>query len=285
MPDIIRVNIWQKISAFCGFMTIVGSVLLTIFFGASINNAIGFALGSAFFILGTCYRFMPRWLQLSCKSAIGGMALFFLLTLGLMLKEGTRDTATFEEDAIIILGSGIRGTHVPVMLQRRLEQAREYLRRNPHADVIVAGGQGYGEDIAEALAMQHALVSLGVNADQILLEDQSRNTYENLANSKKILDARFHGRPYRVAMVTSDFHMFRALGVARIYGLHAKSFNAPLDWYLRPGSFIRESLSIVKFWWWRTPGLSFFTPAFYCDGRARARPCPSSAQARRWDES
>jgi uncharacterized SAM-binding protein YcdF (DUF218 family) len=166
-------------------------------------------------------------------------------------KEGTRDTATFEEDAIIVLGSGIRGTRVPAMLQRRLEQAREYLRRNPDAVVIVTGGQGHGEDIAEALAMKRALVSLGVNAGQILLEDQSRDTYENLANSKKILDARFYGQPYRVAIVTSDFHMFRALGVARTYGLglQAKSFNAPLDWYLRPGSFIRESLSIVKFWW------------------------------------
>jgi uncharacterized SAM-binding protein YcdF (DUF218 family) len=244
----IRATLWQKISTFCGLITIAGSLLLTILFGASINNALGFALGSVFFILGTCYRFMPRWLQGFCQAAIGGMALFFLLMLGLMLQAGARNTATFAEEAVIILGSGIRGTHIPVMLQRRLEQAQAYLQKNPRAVVVVSGGQGYGEDIPEALAMQRALLTLGIDARQIVVEDRARNTDENFAHSKKILDDHFGGHPWRVAVVTSDFHMFRALAIARSYGLDATSFNAPVEWYLRPGSFLRESFSIVKFW-------------------------------------
>ena len=97
--------------------------------------------------------------------------------------------------------------------------------------------------------MQRALLYFGVNAGQILVEDQSRNTYENFANSKKILNSHFGEKDYHVAIVTSDFHMFRALGIAKTYGLNAGSVNASLDWYLRPGSFLRESFSIVKFWW------------------------------------
>lgn len=244
-------SLWQKISAFCGFMTIMGCILLTILFGVSVNNTLGFLLGIALFILGTGYRFMPRWLQWFCKSAVVCMALFFLLMLGLIVQKGASNTATFKEDAIIVLGAGIRGSHIPAMLQRRLEAAQEYLRGNPQAVVVVTGGQGYGEDIPEAVAMQRALVAMGVKAGQILVEDQSRNTYENFANSKEILNSYFGGQDYRVAVVTSDFHMFRALGIARTYGLQAGSVNAPLDWYLRPGSFLRESLSIVKFWFLR----------------------------------
>lgn len=244
-----RTSLWQKISAVCGLATLAGSVLLTILFGASINNTLGFALGSAFLIPGVCYRFMPRWLQWCCKAAMGGMALFFLLMLGLMVSAGASNTATFEEDAVIVLGSGIRGSSIPVMLQKRLEGAYAYLQANPHAIVVVSGGQGYGEDLPEALAMQHALLALGVNGNRILVEDQSRNTDENFANSKKILDKRFGGQAWRAAIVTSDFHMFRALAIARSHGLDATRYNAPLDWYLRPGSFLRESLSIVKFCW------------------------------------
>ncbi|GHT91197.1 hypothetical protein AGMMS49545_06580 [Betaproteobacteria bacterium] len=242
--------LWQKISALCGLVTIAGSVLLTIRFGASINNALGFGLGSFFLILGACYRLMPRWLRWCCKAAISGMALFFLLMSGLMVSAGARNTATFTEDAVIVLGSGIRGERIPVMLQRRLEGAQRYLQANPRAIVLVTGGQGYGEDIPEALAMQRALLAAGIEAHQILLEDQSRNTDENFANSKKILNKHFGGQTWRVSVVTSDFHMFRALATARRHGLDATSFNAPLDWYLRPGSFLRESLSIVKFWFW-----------------------------------
>jgi uncharacterized SAM-binding protein YcdF (DUF218 family) len=149
---------------------------------------------------------------------------------------------------VIVLGSGIRGTSIPVMLQRRLEQALAYARENPRAILVVTGGRGYGEDIAEAEAMRRFLIARGIAPARILVEDKSRNTYENFANAKTLLARHFAGKPYVAAVVTSDFHMFRALGIARRYGIPARSYNAPLDFYLRSGSFLRETLSIVKFW-------------------------------------
>jgi uncharacterized SAM-binding protein YcdF (DUF218 family) len=242
-------NRWQRISSIFGICNILGSLLLTLLFGASINNSLGFTFGAAFLVLGAAYRFMPRWLKWFSKAAFLCAALFFLLMLGLMLREGAKNTARFTEDAVIVLGSGIRGAKIPVMLQRRLEWALAYARKNPRAVIVVTGGKGYGEAIPEAEAMRRYLLAQGIAAGRILIEDRSRNTYENLGNARTILATHFGGRPYAVAMVTSDFHMFRALGIAKRYGIPAKSFNAPLDWYLRPGSFLREALSIVKFWY------------------------------------
>ncbi|MDR3324309.1 MAG: hypothetical protein LBS89_08930, partial [Zoogloeaceae bacterium] len=109
-------NRWQKLSAACGLLTLLGSIVLSVLFGVSINNALGFTLGAVLLILGFSFRFMPRWLKLLTRLGIAGTALFFLAMLGLMRQVGTQDTVTFDEEVVIVLGSGIRGTQIPRML-------------------------------------------------------------------------------------------------------------------------------------------------------------------------
>ena len=53
-------------------------------------------------------------------------------------------------DYIIVLGAGIIGRQVPPLLAARIERGIEILRSNPHAMLIMSGGQGPGEDIPES---------------------------------------------------------------------------------------------------------------------------------------
>ena len=114
-----------------------------------------------------------------------------------------------EPDAIIILGSGLIGDKVPPLLAQRLEKGKSiYEQFEGRPKLIVSGGQGSDELIAEAEAMARYLMEHGVPEDAILIENRSRTTFENLTFSKRILEEEGLGK--RVLLVTNSFHALRA---------------------------------------------------------------------------
>ncbi|MDR1694547.1 MAG: YdcF family protein [Lactobacillaceae bacterium] len=241
-------EILQKIAMYIGIALIIGCAVFAIVMNMSINNALGLLLGFALLMVGRYYSVMPEWLQTATRVSIYMASIFTVVVLSFMIKYGIHNTVKYDEDAAVILGSGIIGEEPAPMLALRLDAAAEYLEKNQNAIVLVAGGQGYGENITEALAMKRYLVAKGIDGGRIIEEDKSRNTYENLANAKEILDNRFKDKGYKIALITTDFHTFRSLKIAKKLGLNAASYNAPLLWYLRPGSTLRELISIVKYW-------------------------------------
>ena len=121
----------------------------------------------------------------------------------------------------------------------------DYLESNPDTMVIVSGGQGADESVSEARGMQEYLLERGVAAERILVEENSTNTRENLLFSGELLDK----QQDKVVLVTNNFHMFRALSIARkqgyiyIEGLSAGSYPAMV-----PNNLLREFLGVVKDW-------------------------------------
>ena len=91
-------------------------------------------------------------------------------------------------DYIVVLGARVNGTRVTLNLKYRLDVAIDYLNENTRTKVVVSGGQGKGEDVSEAYAMAQYLREHGVKDEQIMLEDQSRTTRENLRFSKAYLE-------------------------------------------------------------------------------------------------
>ena len=87
--------------------------------------------------------------------------------------------------------------------------------------LIPSGGQGSDEKIPEARAMADYMKDKGIPEEKIILEDKSTTTYENLVNSKKIIDER-DGDKY-TALVTSNYHVYRALRHAKKIGLKCTS--------------------------------------------------------------
>lgn len=160
---------------------------------------------------------------------------------------GRINTTTFKEDAVIILGAGIRGETVTLPLAYRLDKAVEYISKNPNAVIVVTGGQGLQESITEALAMERYLISRGISKDKIIKEEQATSTYENFKFSKAILDKYFN-HSYTVTYITNDFHIYRAGRLAKIVGLEATSYRAKIEWYSIPITYLREFLAILKLW-------------------------------------
>jgi uncharacterized SAM-binding protein YcdF (DUF218 family) len=184
-----------------------------------------------------------KWLTYSILTA-------FTLFLGMALFVGfygANSNVTFDEDAVIVHGAGIRGESVTRILAYRLDKAVEYAERNPNAIIIVSGGQGPGEYITEALAMERYLIKKGVSEERIIKEELSVSTYENLLYSKVILDGIFDNR-YRTVIITNNFHIYRAVSLAKGLGLDVTHNGAKIDLYSAPLNYSRECVAIFRMW-------------------------------------
>lgn len=205
-------------------------------------------LGAIFLFYGICLdgiiKKIPKWI----KGTFFACVLLAVAFISFLLIYGNFNNATYEEDAVIVLGSGIRGEELTVGLKNRLDAAIQYHENNPDAIIVVSGGQGPQEDITEALAMERYLLRQGVPQDKIIKEEQATSTYENFVYSKQLLDAYFDGI-YRVAYITNDYHIYRAGAIARRAGFeHATHCSSATPWYSVVPSCVRECIGVLKFW-------------------------------------
>jgi uncharacterized SAM-binding protein YcdF (DUF218 family) len=149
-------------------------------------------------------------------------------------------------DYVIIHGAGIRkdGT-VTKLLAERCDKAIAVYRRDPTPPYLIpSGGQGSDEVCSEAEAMQKYLMQNGIPEEKILMEDRSTTTMENVVNSRDIINSR-PGRKY-TALVTSNYHVYRAMRYARKAGLKAVGIGAHVAPYYWPSAVIREFIAVHR---------------------------------------
>lgn len=149
-------------------------------------------------------------------------------------------------DYVIIHGAGIKkdGT-VTKLLADRCDKAIEIYRKDPTSPYLVpSGGQGSDEVCSEAEAMRKYLVSQGIPKDKILLEDKSKTTMENVTFSKNLIEKR-PGRKY-TALVTSNYHIYRAMRYAERAQLKAVGIGSRVAPYYYPSALIREFVAVHK---------------------------------------
>lgn len=147
-------------------------------------------------------------------------------------------------DYLIVLGARVKGTVPSLAFASRINAAAEYLKKNKDTLVIASGGKGPGEDISEAESIRRELVNQGINETRIILEDQSTDTYENINFSKKLIP---QGAKLGL-VVTNNFHLYRAVSIARDYGLEVEGLPAETPWIAVVKSYSREYLAITKFY-------------------------------------
>ena len=165
--------------------------------------------------------------------------IFMIYSVFLMIIPRSKDF-----DYVIIHGAGlINGDKVSRLLQERLDKAILIYNKDPSpTKLIPSGGKGSDESLSEAEAMKRYLLEQGIPEDDIILEDRSATTLENLRFSKEIIDSR-EGRKY-TALVTSNYHVYRALRYCRRVGLKCKGIGSHVAFYFWPSALIREFIAI-----------------------------------------
>ena len=154
-----------------------------------------------------------------------------------------------DRDFIVIRGCRIRrdGTPTP-LLRGRIDRAvafyTEQKEKTGTAPVFVtSGGRGSDEVTSESASMKAYLLEQGIPQEQIIEEDRSVNTYQNMLFSKEKIDA---VRPdAKVAFSTTNYHVFRSGLYARRVGLKASGMGQPTKWWFWPNATVRECVGLM----------------------------------------
>ena len=192
---------------------------------------------------------LPRLGRLVAALAIAQFIVFSLYPVSDALMLPLEDEARAEAaaapaccyEAIVVLGGGI-GPAVPPLRpdpelfdsSDRVWHAARLFHRGLAPRIVVSGGSFLVESgqapptQTEAVAMRQFLVALGVPEFAIVMEGKSVNTIENMQETRALVGTG------RVALVTSGYHMPRALRLARKAGLDAEAF--PTDWQVLPAA-------------------------------------------------
>ena len=188
-----------------------------------------------FLVLATAVSLVLRWNRAARFFAIAAALLVVLAGfLAVPLARNWEDRyprppLPAHVDGILVLGSGFdtalfRARGAPATNDGiwRLEAGFAVARRYPGARLVFTGGSGAlgGAPFSEAETARIILNEMGQDPKQLILEDRSRNTYENILFSKAIVKP----KPGEVwLLATAAMHMPRAMAIAR-----------KLDWPMTP---------------------------------------------------
>lgn len=205
-------------------------------------------LGICLFVFAALLRkgiwsnFFPLWFRrLFLLAVLAGSVLVIFVES--FIVSGFFMEAPKDLDYVIVLGAKVNADGPSRALKYRLDEAIAYLTENPDTKVIVSGGQGTDEQTSEAWGMQEYLLGKGIKAERIVLEEQSTDTVQNLAYSAEFLDK----EQDRVGIVTNNFHLFRAVRIAKkagyrqVYGIVAKG-----EPFTQCNNMMREFFGVVR---------------------------------------
>ena len=174
--------------------------------------------------------------------------LLFLVIVGLIwsacvvqhIWKVARSAVPHKADVAIVLGAAVWGDQPSPGLRERLDKSFWLYLEGYVPKILVSGGLGSGKPISEADAMKQYLLEKGVPNEAILSEDQSHDTFQNLTNSKRIMEQH---QLQSALIVSHEFHLARAMDIAKTIGLHADPVLVESKVLFLPYYYAREVLA------------------------------------------
>jgi uncharacterized SAM-binding protein YcdF (DUF218 family) len=152
-------------------------------------------------------------------------------------------------DGIVVLGGmvdpGLSHRRGDPVLYGTIERFTEFFalaRQYPEARLVFTGGSGslLEQEHREATVARALAERLGLPADRVLWERESRNTWENAVRAREVADPQ-PGETW--LLVTSAFHMPRAVGAFRAAGWTVVPY--PTDYRIDPAGLYRPGFSFA----------------------------------------
>lgn len=217
-------------------------------------------IGFVFAGLGGCVavflllQLMSRYAKRTAKvlrlifSVIIGLGMLTAATTGFYIAASSGGSIEEPCDYLVVLGCAVNTDKPSQMLSYRIDATYDYLRSHPNTICIVSGGLGQGDSITEAQCVYNELTARGIKGDRIWLEEQATSTLETFTNVKALLQEKTGGIPENIAVLSSEFHLYRAELMGKDLGMPVKSIAAKTERIGLLGNyFIREILAVWKY--------------------------------------
>lgn len=194
------------------------------------------------------YHFVRRR---ALRIALAALLILGLAVFGVIEAPIIRDARTDAPDDVeylVVLGAGLHGDVPSLSLTDRLNAALDWLEAHPDCVAVVSGGQGPGETMTEGEAMEVWLEARGVASERIIVEDAATSTWENLENSFALIRERGGEPDGNTAIVTSEYHLYRAKAMAGKLGVECYGVAGRTSWpTLALNYFIREGFAVTYY--------------------------------------
>lgn len=194
-------------------------------------------------------------LWIVCLGVLGGCAVLGIN--GYVVHTASKQLCTPEQaaqirdvDCIIVLGCQVKADGRPSdMLHDRLQRGVELYKLGAAPKLLMSGDHGQVE-YNEVDAMKQFAVDAGVPAEDVFKDHAGFSTYESIYRAKEIFQAD------KVIIVTQEYHLYRAVYIARQLGVEAYGVHCDYrSYYGQLGRDVREVLARVKDF-----GTSIFKP-------------------------
>ena len=177
------------------------------------------------------------------------LEVYFIATV-IMGYLAAKQVPAYDKDFIIILGCSVdKNGGLPPLLKGRTNRAVKYFweqefQTGKRLIFVPSGGKGMDEVISEGSAMENYLLTHGVESHEIIVEKESRSTYENFLFSKRIIDEIEPNA--KICFATTNYHMYRSGLIAKRLGINVEGVSSKTKWYFWPNGFVREFIAILN---------------------------------------
>lgn len=185
---------------------------------------------------------MKRWLKISLLIITVGILFIFGINFYVVFSSKNR-IITLEEakniqniDCILVLGAGIWGDKPSPMLEDRILESIQVYNEGISNKLIMSGDHGqHGYD--EVSVMKKYALEKKIPSSDVFMDHAGFSTYESVYRAKEIFQAK------KVIIVTQEYHLYRALYIAKNLGLEAYGISSNPRSY--SGQFYREVREIL----------------------------------------
>lgn len=240
------------------FSTLMSGLFFRLSFGTLFFMLLTGIVGVYLMIKALDKKYPNRWTKMLNHLYRVGLLILGIASIGILIAvtlpqfscQKLDEAEIQNADYMIVLGAGLKnGNQVSPNLKARLDKSLAILNLNPNLLVVVSGGQGYDETIPEAQAMTTYLKEHGIPENQILQEDHSRSTYQNLKLSKEklnMLNLISDPSKQKGIFVSQDFHMFRSQMIAKSLDLNVNGICGPTPFLLKINYMVREIPAVMN---------------------------------------
>ena len=146
------------------------------------------------------------------------------------------------ENYVFVLGAKANNVKLSKTLISRLDTTVEYLNKHKKAKAVLCGGTEKGNEFSQAEYMQKYLLQKGIEKERLIVEPNSKNTFENIKFGLEMLDK----KPNEIMVISSSYHLFRAKLIFHRFGILAKTVPAKTPTNSILISYTRETLAVIK---------------------------------------
>lgn len=156
---------------------------------------------------------------------------------------GVNYTTDKDYNCVLVFGGGVKNGKLSRYGENRLNATIPYLEEHKNTAVIVSGGIGEQETFSEADVMAEYLIQHGISGERIILEDQAKNTWENIKYSFAMI-----GEKNTVLGISSDYHVKRIKLMAKDQNVEIDMMASRSEFDLNTiSSYVREYMAYIKY--------------------------------------